>query len=108
MGDVEPDLFSNRYSKRQLMKVTYTAEDGTHFENEEDCLGWERFCKLRKEASETLTDPDDPESWDVDLDSFMRRISAEEESWWGGMAEIWREREQLYRMAALMKQAEMS
>ena len=36
------------------MKVTYTAEDGTHFDSEADCLGWERFCKLREATTSTV------------------------------------------------------
>ena len=62
---------------------------------------------MREAAIETLTDPDDEESWDVDFDSFMLNITAEDGSWWGGMAELWRVRQQLYRLAALMKQAEV-
>ena len=61
---------------------------------------------MRTEATDTLTDPEDPESWDVDLHCFLTNIAGEESSWYSGMAGIWREREQLYRMAALMKQAE--
>lgn len=88
------------------MKVTYTADDGTHFDSEEDCLGWERFCRLREEVTETLADSEDPESWDVDLYCFMTNIAGDEGSWFGGMAEIWRERQKLYRLTSLMKRAE--
>ena len=90
------------------MKVTYTAEDGTNFETEADCLGWEKFDKLREEATSTLTNPEDPESWDQELDAFLREISGEEGSFYGGMPEIWRSRKHLYRMVELMKQAEVN
>ena len=88
------------------MKVTFTADDGNNFENEADCLGWEKFTKLREESIETLTDPDDPESWDQELHSFMLDIAGENGSWFGGMSGIWRSRKHLYRMVELMKRAE--
>ena len=90
------------------MKVTYTADDGTHFDSEADCRGWERFCKLRQEATDTLADPEDPESWDQDLYCFMTSIAGEEGNRYrfSGMDEVWRLREKLYQTAALMKQAE--
>lgn len=89
------------------MKLTYTANDGTNFETEADCLGWERFTELKDEATNTLTDPKDEESWDQELDGFLREISGEEGSFYGGMPRIWKERKHLYRMVELMKQAEV-
>ena len=88
------------------MKVTYTADDGTHFDSEAECRGWERFCKLREDATDTLADPEDDESWDQDLYCFMTSIAGEEGNGYSGMAAIWRDRQKLYQTAALMKQAE--
>ena len=93
------------------MKVTYTADDGNNFETEADCLGWERFIQLRDKAINTPTDPDDPKSWDEDFYTFMSAIAADEsERGWGRieMSQIWLERKHLYRIAELMKQAEVN
>ena len=32
------------------MRITYTAEDGTTWDSEAQCLGWERFCLLLRAA----------------------------------------------------------
>ena len=79
------------------MKITYTAEDGTNFQTEADCLGWERFNTLKKEAVLTQVDPDDPESYDEELESFIEHLSGEHGAWFGGL-QLWNEREKLYRL----------
>ena len=28
------------------MRITYTAEDGTTWNSEDQCSGWEKFCRL--------------------------------------------------------------
>ena len=34
------------------MRITYTADDGTTWDSEAQCLGWERFCRLLADAEE--------------------------------------------------------
>lgn len=91
------------------MQITYTANDGTNFENEADCLGWEKFTKLRDESIDTPTDPDDPESWDEEFHFFLESLTGErDDDSWGGLLGLWRDRVHLYRMVELMKKAEVN
>ena len=33
-------------------RITYTADDGSTWDSEAQCLGWERFCRLPADAEE--------------------------------------------------------
>ena len=75
------------------MKITYTSEDGHNWETEAECLGWEKFNKLR------FT----PDCRHAKLNEFMSDLS-------GGMLYdlegVWSSRSKLYEMVELMKAAE--
>ena len=87
------------------MRVTYTADDGTTWDTEAECLGWEQFCELRLAAESTLSDPDDSYSWDEDFRQFCEDIAGETGGWTAGMTGLWKDRQNLLRLAELMRQA---
>jgi hypothetical protein len=82
------------------MKITYTADDGTTWDTEDDCRGWEKFqAALAKEREwkPPYEDPDEPS----DFDSFIELLLE------GSLAErdLWRQRKLVYRLADLLGKA---
>ena len=94
------------------MKVTYTAHDGSHWDSESECLGWEKFLELREAAEEAeaaenrARDPDGEEDI-YGLWNFLNDIQIELGlGGKGDLQDIWKLRTFLYQLTDLMKSAE--
>ena len=85
------------------MKITYTSEDGKHWDNEADCLGWERFEALREAAEQEQFNQETEEVGP--LTELVQGLT-EDPGWSMPLHEVWKERQSLYLLAELMKQAE--
>ena len=74
------------------MRITYTADDGTTWDSEAQCLGWERFCRLLADAEE---------------DGEFADFGSELVYGWNseGMKALFKERSQLFRLTDLMRKA---
>ena len=89
------------------MKITYTPDDGKHWEAESECHGWERFQKLL-EADRHVHEPGEDPEVGTEFDSVLEWLAPS----WGDREHIflehnlWAERRHLYRVVDLLKQAE--
>ena len=101
------------------MKITFTADDGTHFDNEEDCRKYEagqapfqRFQKLLEDNDIYL--PDKPRGSAASSMSFAEGEQLEDVAsgllysalydW--GLEGVWQMREAILGLAAVIREAE--
>ena len=72
------------------MRITYTAEDGTSWNNEAECMAWERFCRLLDAQDDDFTD------FCADITGDCRRF---------GMRFVFENRSKLIQLTELMQKA---